>query len=129
MTQNQPIELPSLLEIDLQEKHRLQTIEALEFTFRRTDCYKLIEYQGTLWKIAASTDVGRIVTVDLKEITRQLHEVTSATNYAKILDGYQFYLCKEMEKWSNDVEYVKSLRDYRLLIMGNLVLLAAVELF
>jgi hypothetical protein len=57
-------------------------------------CYKLIDYQASIWKVSLSADATDVVTVDLKEITKQSQEITLATNHAKLLDDYQFFYAK-----------------------------------
>jgi hypothetical protein len=69
--------------------------------------------------------VSEVVTIDLKEITKQLQEVTQATSYAKLLDDFQFLLCREIEEWSDDREYVKLLRGYRIVAAAYIIILAA----
>jgi hypothetical protein len=105
---------------------RSQIKQWLIAIFGRNPCYKLIDYQGALWKVSLSADAANVLTVDLKDLTKQLQEITPATNHAKLLDDYQFLLCKEMERWSNDREYIEKLRGHRVMAAAYIVRLAEI---
>jgi hypothetical protein len=94
--------------------------------FRRNPCYKLIAYQGTVWKLSLSADAAKVVTVNLKELTKQVQEITPATNHAIILDDYQYLMCRDIERWKDDKEYVKLLRGYRISITAYIIRLAEI---
>jgi hypothetical protein len=89
-------------------------------------CYKLIDYQGAAWKVSLSADAANVLTIDIKDLTKQLQEITPATNHAKLLDDYQFLLCKEIESWPNDREYIEKLRGYRIMAEAYIVRLAEI---
>jgi hypothetical protein len=94
--------------------------------FGRGTCYKLIKYQGTNWNLSISGNANNVVTVDLKELTRQIQEITPATNHAKLLDDYQFLLCKEIVQWADDVAYVKNIRNFRLVASAYIMRLSEI---
>jgi hypothetical protein len=89
-------------------------------------CYKLIDYQASIWKVSLSADATDVVTADLKEITKQSQEITLATNHAKLLDDYQFFLCKDIERWADDKEYIEKLRGHRIMAAAYIVRLAEI---
>ena len=94
--------------------------------FKKNPCFKLINYQGANWKIAVSADVENIVTLNLNELSKQLQELTPATNHAKLLDDYQFILCNEIEKWANDTKYVEKIRGHRVIAVAYICRLAEI---
>jgi hypothetical protein len=98
--------------------------EWLKEVFKRNPCRKIISYQGTSWKVSASVDA--VVTVDLKELTKHVQEVTSATNHAKLLDDFQVLFCLDIEKWAHDVNYVNILRRFRIVAIAYIIRLAEI---
>jgi hypothetical protein len=100
--------------------------EWLKEVFKRNPCHKIISYQGTSWKVSASVDAAKVVTVDLKELTKHVHEVTSATNHAKLLDDFQVLFCLDIEKWAHDVNYVNILRRFRIVAIAYIIRLAEI---
>jgi hypothetical protein len=56
--------------------------------FRWNPGYKLINYQGVAWRVSLSADAANVLTVDLKDLTRQLQEITPATNHSKMLENF-----------------------------------------
>jgi hypothetical protein len=91
----------------------------------RNPCQKLISYQETTWKFSASVDADKSVTVDLG-LEKQVQEVTPATNHAKLLDDFQYLLCKEIERWTEDVNYVSLLSKYRIMAIAYIVCLSQI---
>jgi hypothetical protein len=86
------------------------------FFSRPNPCEKLIRYYGT--KVEISVSGGTMgVNLDLKNISKQIQEITSATEYAKILDDYQYLLCKEIVNSSSNIKFSETLRKYRILIL------------
>ena len=75
-------------------------------------CHKMIDYQG--------------FDLDLKELTRQIPEITPATKYATLLDDYQFLLCNEMIRSSNDVKYVQKIRGIRIIAVAFIIRLSEI---
>ncbi|MDQ3840178.1 MAG: hypothetical protein M3297_13025 [Thermoproteota archaeon] len=65
--------------------------------------------------------------INLNELTKQVQEISDATNHAKLLDEYQYLLCIEMEKGSDDRTYVKKLRVHRILALAYIVRLAEIS--
>ena len=55
-----------------------------------------------------------MVSINIKELSKQVKEITAATNHAKILDDYQYFICREIERWKDDHEYVELLRNHRM---------------
>lgn len=98
--------------------------EWLKRLFGRSQCRKLISYQGTSWKFSGSVD-AKTITVDLK-LEKQVKEITPATNHAKLLDDFQYLLCKEMERWTDDINYVTIFRKYRIIAMAQIFCLAQI---
>jgi len=64
--------------------------------------------------------------LDLKELTRQIPEITPATKYATLLDDYQFLLCNEMIRSSNDVKYVQKIRGIRIIAVAFIIRLSEI---
>ena len=75
--------------------------------FKKGACHKLIDYQQPIFKLSISTDIAGMG-IDLKEFSKQVQEITPATNHAKSLDNYQYLLCLEIMNSTQDVEYVKT---------------------
>jgi hypothetical protein len=100
--------------------------ERLLSVFRSNPCFKLIDYQGTNWKISLSVDAPNLVAINLKELSKQIQELTPATNHAKLLDDYQFILCKEMERWVDDTKYIEKIRGHRIIAILYICRLAEI---
>jgi hypothetical protein len=94
-------------------KPRSRVKEWLKEIFKRNPCYKLIDYQASDFKISVSAETG-VVNFDLKELSRQVKEVTHATTHAKMLDDFQYLLCREVNNSSNDPDFVKVLKRFRI---------------
>jgi len=88
-------------------------------------CEKLIKYQGTKVLISVSGEAAGI-NVDLKNISKEVQEVTSATEYAKILDDYQYLLCKEVANSPDDAKYGNLLKKYRVVIISYITSIALI---
>ncbi|MGH9990326.1 MAG: hypothetical protein ACREAS_07810, partial [Nitrososphaera sp.] len=73
-----------------------------------------------------SVNAAETVTVDLKELTKQVQEITRATSHAQMLDDYQYLICMDIERWKDDKEYVKLLRGYRIAIAGYIIRLGEI---
>jgi hypothetical protein len=85
----------------------------LKEIFGRNPCYKLIDYKASDFKISVSAKTG-VVNIDLKELSKQVKEVTQATSHAKMLDDFQYLLCREVNNSSNDPDFVKVLKRFRI---------------
>jgi hypothetical protein len=72
-------------------------------------------------EVSASVDAAKTLTVDLKELEKQVQEVTPATIHAKLLDDFQYFLCLEIERWADDVNYVKLHREFKVVTVANIV--------
>ncbi len=86
--------------------------------FTKSECERLISYQKPRYKFLIFTDVQHVISVDINELSKHIQEITLISNYIKILDNYQFLMCKEIEKHVNDIEYVKYLGLFRIQICG-----------
>jgi hypothetical protein len=81
--------------------------------FASNPCYKLIDYKASDYKISVSAETG-VVNVNLKELSRQVKEVTQATAHAKMLDDFQYLLCREVNNSADDPDFVKVLKRFRI---------------
>ena len=61
-----------------------------------------------------STDIQHVISFDINELSKHVQEIDQISNYIKILDNYQFLICKEIKKHLNDIEYVKYLGLFRI---------------
>jgi hypothetical protein len=80
-------------------------------------CEKLIRYEGSKVEVSASGEVLG-VNLDLKNISKEIQEITPATDYAKILDDYQYLLCKEIVRTSSDKKFSDTLTRFRIITVG-----------
>jgi hypothetical protein len=85
----------------------------------------LIKYQGTKVVVSVSGEAMGI-NVDVKNISKEIQELTSATEYAKILDDFQYLLCKEVANSQDDPKYANKLRRYRILIVSHIASIALI---
>ena len=88
-------------------------------------CEKLIKYQGTKVLISVSGEAAGIK-VDLKNISKEVQEVTDVTESAKILDDYQYFLCKEVANSPDDPKYGNLLKRYRVIIITYITSVALI---
>jgi hypothetical protein len=94
--------------------------------FKINSCQKMINYQGVSWKVSASVDAAKTVTVDLKELSKEVQQITTATNHAKLLDDYQVLFWQDMKRWADDANYVRILRSYRIIAIAYITRLAEI---
>ncbi len=86
--------------------------------FKKSECERLISYQKPLYKFTISANVQHVISIDINELSKHIQEINPIANYAKILDNYQYLICREIEKHVDDNEYVKFLGLFRIELCG-----------
>jgi hypothetical protein len=110
----------------LVKSKKSQFKERIKSFFKRDPCNKSISYKASDFKISVSVDVPGIADFDLKELSRQVKEVTAATTHVKYLDYYQHFLWCEIINSSDDPDYVRILRRFRVIIVSYIIRLGEI---
>lgn len=93
--------------------------------FNKRICEKLIKYQGRKVEFSASGGV-ELIKISLDDFSTEIKNITDATELAKILDDYQYHLCKMYYELNRDDPQRKKVFDLRLSGLALLTLFRTV---
>jgi hypothetical protein len=109
----------------LVESKKSQFKARIKSFFKRDPCNKSISYKASDFKSSVSVDVPGIADFEL-ELSRSVKEVTAATTHVKYLDYYQHFLWCEIINSSDDPDYIRILRRFRVIIVSYIIRLGEI---